>query len=242
MKKCLQSSAFFVWLICSIPAHAATWALVQHASTSNCGSPCTLTLTQNTTAGNIGIITTGFTSTGKTISAISGGGTWIHPTCSGSGSGNGHSVDVWYILSLTGGVGSIQTTSSATQDFLEFTEYSNPNGGAFDVCAMRNAASGTNLAGTSAGVLGGSNDVILQFAVMGGTASGCPNSAASPADFPNGDAACGLINSTNNAAGNYTNTAGSAAMGSIAIKEASGGGTSVSPTNKRRRYDLVDEL
>lgn len=111
---------------------------------------------------------------------------------------------------------------------------------AFDVGAATTAGGGgVNMAGLSAGTLTGTNDVIIQYAVGAGTFSGCPNSAASPAAFPNGNAVCGLINSTNNAAGTYTNAAGAAFLGSITFKEAAvaGGTVGINQRIKRERLD-----
>lgn len=203
-------------------ARAATWTMVQHPSRLNCTSPCAVTVT-STGAGHLLVGLAVFSSTGQTITSITGG-TSVHPGgCAASGGGG--SSDLAYVLSATGGATTITFTGTAQFEFAELIEYSNANGAAFDVCANRvQTSAGTNIAGVSAGTLTGTNDVINQWGRFSGTATGCPNSSTNPNDQPNGDAACGLINSTNNAAGNYANASSTAALSAIAFKES--GGTS----------------
>lgn len=93
---------------------------------------------------------------------------------------------------------------------------------AFDVGNVLSCLSSCSLTGLSPGTLGGTNDYILQYGVNNNNFSACPNSATNPNVFPSGNAACGLLNSTNNAAGTFSGVAGTVqGNGSVAFKEAS---------------------
>jgi hypothetical protein len=215
----------------SIGIRHHTWTLIQHPNNSACtasATSCTITMTQATGSGNllIGVVLPGGTS--KTFSTgTAGAGTWVHPTGCAASDTTAGSADIGYVLSSTSGVSSIVLTISAaasaatwSAEVVEYHFTSPPS--AFDVCSERDASTAAaNLAGVSVGTISGTNDVVVQYGLFAGTASGCPNSAASPADFPSGDAVCGLMNTTSNTAGTYTNTSGRAALGAAAFKETS---------------------
>jgi hypothetical protein len=216
----------FAVLFCVVPAHA-TISLVQHVTgCSGNATPCSLAVS-STTAGNLLVGVGQFLQGSNTMTSITGG-TSVHPAgCAGSDASGGSS-DVAYVLSATGGDTTITFTGSTSFAQVDLLEYHSTNGVmAFDVCANRDQnSSASNIAGVSPGTLTGSSDVIIQHGQFVGNATGCPNSSASPADFPNSNAICGLMNTTNNAAGTYTNTAGNAGLGAVAFKEASLAGTS----------------
>jgi hypothetical protein len=213
-----------------MPVHAGTWSLVQHPNKTTCASsPCAITVT-STTAGNLLIGIAGFSTNTGAMTSITGG-TSVHPSCK-STSGSFVS-NIAYVLSATGGTTSVSFTYSGTDDWIEFLEYKSLGGTpTFDVCGVRSdTSSGANIAGVSAGTLSGTNDVIVQFGEwqnLGATV--CTNSSASPNDFPNSNSVCGLINSTNTAAGTYSNASGNSnvALGSVAFKD-TGGGVACTP-------------
>lgn len=223
------------------PAHH-TWTLVQHPLNAACAasaSTCSITLTTSTAAGDL-LIAYGLPGgSGKTFSTASAAaGTWVHPTgCAGSDTTAG-SADIGYVLSSSVTAGPIVITMSAaataatwSAGIVEYHFTSPP--AVFDVCSggstCDRSTAAANLAGCSPGTITGSNDVVVQYGLFAGTASGCPNSGTSPADFPAGDAFCGLLNTTSNAAGTYTNTSGRAALGAAAFKETSATSTRRAP-------------
>lgn len=215
------------------PAHA-TWVNTQHLSNIACGNVATCNVTGfSAVAAGSFIIgfpineVAGVTATTGT----SGGGTYVLPTgctgtssCAALGPTSNLGIAVQYVASSTGSPTTLSCTASAAViDDCQINVYTFTAGPiTMDKGASTARASGTNIAGVSAGTLTGTNDLIIQYGTFSGTASGCPNSAASPGDFPNGNASCGLINSTNVTAGNYTSTSSTGALGSIAFKEAAG--------------------
>lgn len=253
MKRLLQLVLLFAALAWCVPAHA-TITFVQVHSNVACGNVTTCTVTGFTAipAGSF-IVARASASVSFTFSsgAASNAGTWTIPsgcttnTACNENDATAGSVVVEYILSSTGTPTSIVvgTASGANIADVSVAVYSFTGSSmAFDVGSVRDqTVTGTSYAGTSAGTLTGTNDIILQYGTTNGNFSVCPNSAASPNDFTNGNALCGLVNSTNNAAGTFTlSTTGRAALGAIAFKEAAavGGATGF---DKRRRYESVDE-
>jgi len=97
----------------------ATWSLSQTTvfNSTTCGtgaSTCTIPVTST---GSGHVIFIGLTSTiaSQTISSVSGGGTYTHPSsCAGSEAGTARSSDCAYTLSSTSGTTSIVVTRSAT--------------------------------------------------------------------------------------------------------------------------------
>ena len=218
-------------LLASAPAHAS-FTLSQHLSNTSCGgvSSCAVPGFTAVAAGSfiVGVEVSAGTITPS--AGTSGGGIWTVPSgcttvanCSESDSTAG-GVAVQYILSSTGSPTTISCTAStaviAVCDVIVYTFTASSV--SFDVGAVRDVSTAaTNLAGESPGTITGTNDAVIQYGAFSGTASSpCPNSAASPGDFPAGDAVCGLINTTSNTAGTYTNTSSRAALGAIAFKEA----------------------
>jgi hypothetical protein len=223
----------FLLLFCVFPLRyghsAGTWTMVQHVSTGCAGtlSPCSVTVS-STTAGNLLIGVLHATNTNVTLTSISGGTSANSATCNSSDASSGSAAIAW-VLNATGGDTSITFTwSSGYSIDTDVLEYHSTNGvSSFDVCNNRDQAGfAANIAGISPGTLSGSNDVILQYAVFSGHCNACPNSALSPSDLLAGNAICGLMNSTNNAAGTYSNASSAAALGAVAFKEASLAGTS----------------
>lgn len=163
----------------------------------------------------------------------SGGGTWTVPSgCTGNSNCTGtnstaRTIGSQYVLSSTGAPTAISCTSTAAVIDECTVIVISSNGLSFDVGATADrSAAGTNLAGLSPGTLSGTNDYILQYGVFSATASGCPNSAASPGVFPGNNAVCGILNTTSTTAGNYTNTSSTAGIASVAFKEAAASGAS----------------
>lgn len=218
-----------------IRAHA-TWAMTQHRSTIGCASmSCAVTGFSAIAAGSFAFEQiTGAGTTMRANAGVSGGGTWALPTtcttntdCHSSDATAG-TVAIAYIATTTGAP-TTMTCTSVTSNINECevvitTFTSGPI--VVDVGAIRDqSAAAANIAGTSPGTLTGTNDFIMQGGIFSAAASGCPNSATNPNDFPNSNAACGLINSTTTTAGNYTSTSGRAGLYGIAFKEAAAGST-----------------
>jgi hypothetical protein len=232
MRKLLIATALL--FLAALPTRA-TQTLSQHLSNISCGhvASCSVTGFSAIAAGSFILGIENGSGAVTATAGTSGGGTWVVPSgcttvsdCSEVDATAG-GIAVQYILSSTSSPTSITCTASAASiDECEVVVYTfTGTSMAFDVGNVRDQTSaGTSFAGVSAGTLTGTSDIIVQYAVTSGNMSGCPNSAASPADFPNGNGACGLINSTNNAAGTWTLTSGTAALGSIAFKETGGGG------------------
>jgi hypothetical protein len=219
----------------SLRAHA-TITFSQAKGNAACGNvgSCTVTGFTAIAAGSFLIARMGSSATTLPASAgSSNAGTWVVPAACATNADcheadtTGGSVAVQYILSTTGTPTSIictAATGSMTDCAVSvYTFTSSPM--SFDVGAVRDqTTAATSFAGTSAGTLTGTNDVIIQYGVTNGTFSACPNSGAAPADFTNGNSLCGSINSTNNAAGAWTlSGSGRAALGAIAFKEAAAG-------------------
>lgn len=239
-------------LFCAIPARA-TITFTQVHGNAACGSvsSCTVSGFSAIAAGSMIIEKLGGSVTTLIASAgASNAGTWVVPSgCTTNA--DCHSTDatagtaaVAYILSSTGTPTTIACTATlATITDCSVSVYTFTGASmSFDIGAIRDqTVTGTSYAGTSAGTLTGTNDIIFQYGSSNGTFSGCPNSAASPADFTNGGANCGLINSTNNAAGTLTlSITGRAALGAIAFKEAAGGAAATG-VNKQRRYEMLEQ-
>lgn len=220
MRRLFQFAALFILWMCATPAAHATWTLKQHViNSAGCTSPCTIAVSA-TTAGSLLVWVGHFGAAAGTMTSMTGG-TSVHPaSCAGTVAST-NSADVAYVLSATGGTTSIVGTASLGFNSADVLEYTGSGPFSIDgACVVRNVTTAAvNLAGVAHGALTGTNDVILQFGAFNGNASGCPNSAASPADFPNGNAACGLINSTTIAAGTYTNTSSKASLVTIAFKD-----------------------
>lgn len=221
-----------------LPAHA-TMSNFQMQQNLSCpgGGACTVSGFTAIPAGSfVAAIINVDGGTGAVPSAgASNAGTWVVPTlCAtqvncASALTAVNSVAVEWILSSTGTPTSIIVTSTtnineATVVTFTFTGSSM----AFDVGVGGTGCTGTcggtpgTTPGFSAGTLSGTNDFILQYATMSGNFTGCPNSATSPATFPSGNGVCGLLNSTNNAAGTYaTGASGQLSAGAVAFKEVS---------------------
>ena len=221
-------------LLCANFSYAGTWALVKDNQNFSCGSgstTCAVTV-QSTGSGNllVAAVTNGTGTTGR-FSTASAGGSWVHPASCASTDASAGWTDFGYVLSSASGVTSITITITAAPAGLwgvDILEYSISGGStvAFDNCGVRDQSSSVaNFAGVSCGTLSGTNDVIIQASNCTAAISGCPNSSASPAVFPNGDGVCGLISSVTTTAGNYTNTAGFGTPASIAFKEVAAAST-----------------
>lgn len=178
----------------------AAWTLVQYPS-AGCTSSgtttsltCTLTLTQNTSAGDLLVMLSVSDNTqnhSATYSAASGDGTWTHcPSAAEtiSKSSDVVNTDCAYILSATGGAGSTTFkwtyASTATGDelvevvLLEFT----PSGGraVYDTDAvLANASCGTSCTGVALS-LAGSSDVMVEWSAIPSAALGEQTSISNP--------------------------------------------------------------
>lgn len=225
-------------LLCFARPASATITFVQVHGNAACGgvTSCTVSgFSPNIAAGSFIFMRT---SASTASAGASGAGTWTLPsgcttnTACNESDATGGSVSVAYIASTTGSVSSITCTTGSTMNDCAVAVYTFTGSSmSMDVGAVRaQAVTGTSYAGQSAGTLTGTNDLILQYGVTNGDFSACPNSSASPADFTNGNGLCGLINSTNNAAGTWTlSLTGRAALGAIAFKEAAAAGVSTMP-------------
>jgi hypothetical protein len=163
----------------------------------------------------------------------SGAGTWIVPSgCTtqancGSAASAVNSGGIEYILSSTGTPTTVTCTSTLNIDECVVVTFTFTGASiAFDVgvggAGCNSCATGPDKAGVSPGTLTGTNDYIVQYEVTSGSLTGCPNSATSPANFPNGNGICGLLNSTNTTAGTWTDSSSNTnnSQGALAFKEA----------------------
>lgn len=212
-------------LLVSTPAWA-TWSIAH--GTNGCAttaSPCTLTVT-STTAGNLLVGIALFNNgSAQTLTTMTGG-TSVHCTaCTGFNSGASYSIDIDYVLSATGGTTSVVFTGTGTFEEVYFIEFHNTTGTSlYDVASNLAVTSATaNMPGLSAGTLTGTNDLIIQGVYMG-TLPGTtyPNSGTGTrSTLGSGFGAYSyLLNSTNNAAGVYSNTSTTAVLAAIAFKDA----------------------
>jgi len=211
----------------------ATFALVQQAASGSCSTSantCSVTLSQNTGAGNVGvIIARGGNSSSGEISSVSTAGTWTVP----SGcvlSANSRVVTCAYILSLTGGVGTITVTwngsSPGVASFI-YSEYSHTGTASLDsgssggLCTANDSTSGTSLSGCSL-TLACSNCAIVQ-----GIASGAaPTSITTYSNLKTSTdiGVANLLNTTSGSAPSWSFSAsetGNAAAVAIAESSAS---------------------
>jgi hypothetical protein len=241
VKRLFQLVLLLASLACCAPAHATITFSQVKGNASCSATTCSVTGFTAIAAGSFIVARASSSGTGITFSsgAASGGGTWVIPSgcttnsdCHESDT-TAKSVMVEYILSSTGSPTSLTvgTASGTIADTAVAVYTFTGSSMAFDVGAVRDqTTSATSFAGTSAGTLTGTNDAILQYGSTNGNFNSCPNSSASPADFTNGDGLCGLINSTNNAAGTWgLSTTGAGALGAIAFKESGGGGAVTLP-------------
>lgn len=239
MKK-LLSVVVAILLFCVVSAQA-TVSFKQVKGNASCGgaSSCTVPGFTAVPAGSLIVARMGGNGGLAASAGSSNAGTWTVPSgcstvsdCSESDSTAGNTA-IEYILSSTGSPTSIicTATTAVISDCSVAAYTFTGSSMSFDVGNVRDqTTSAASFAGVSAGTLTGTNDVILQYGTTDSNFTGCPNSAASPADFTNGNAFCGLVNTTNNAAGTYTLSAsGRGALGAIAFKEAGGGGGSPPP-------------
>jgi hypothetical protein len=220
------------------------FALVQtlQTTTSTCpsgtgaGTSCTLTLSQPTSAGDLGVVTVALLSFGPvyvTSVTDSKSSTWTVPGNTGSGgcaldSGNYGSTGCGYNLSLPGGVTSVTVNWSASvpegAEF-DFREYSY-NGGAIaldNIATNTGTSSVTDSSGnaTFPGVvpgITGTNDVIVTAFSLG---SSQPNAITAPYTDTNFNVpyygSADVVNSTDNSAPTITICCAQATFGVFAI-------------------------
>lgn len=159
------------------------------------GSPCSLTLSKPTTAGNLLILAAGAESTyagaAPVLSGASGDGTWVHP--SGCLSSLAYLALLWrgttdcvYILSATGGASTVAWTWAANVagTYVELLEISKSAGAwAFDAAGITSAICTTCVA--PALTLTGPIDYIAQWVVPFISVSKIAGGAgySMPADF-----------------------------------------------------------
>lgn len=109
MKRFLLIIAFAL-MLCGYSS--ATMTRVQHKTKTACGTSCAVTVT-STGTGNL-LVAGCFaptTTTSKGCTAVSGGGTWVHPTgCVATSSTAIGLTDFWYSLSSTSGATTVTVT------------------------------------------------------------------------------------------------------------------------------------
>ncbi len=218
----------FLACILLLPAAAeATFNAPVQMVRKACGAnPCTVTVT-STGAGHLLFLGIN-TLTNATISAISGEGTWTHGTKQIYGDGNTGGLDYSYVLSSTGGVTSIQVTSTGgVSDIVEikFVEMSF-TGSSVSLDDQQNAAlsavGNVNQPGVATTITG-TNDWIIQYAAPDhGTINSISGSYTDPANFVGGTGYAGWRNTTTGTAPTWTLSAANKIIGiGVAFKEAS---------------------
>ncbi|HEX4133619.1 MAG TPA: hypothetical protein VHY84_03275, partial [Bryobacteraceae bacterium] len=160
---------------------------------------------------------------GNKVTAVSGGGTWVHAPNCGANTGN-NLVDCWYALNSTPGATTITGTvsDSGLARQMEFYEFSVGSGCSASLDASGSAANNNSSALSQPGItlpLTGTNDVIVQQiyanAYIASISGGYLESTA-----PNIRAAASSLNSNSSTAPTWTLASSAAAvMDAIAISE-----------------------
>ena len=226
-------------LFFALPARA-TWALVQHPSTTGCnGTTCAVTVT-STGAGHLLVFAALIGNTTSTLSSVSGDGTWTVCGASCRSVSSVTTTEMGYILSATGGATTITGTLSATSPWsaavLEYSYTSGPI--SVDAQGHREQTTGTTSCAGVTLTLTGTNDVIVQIANPSGSISAVTSPYTSPADFPGGNGVAGSINTTSGTAPTWTQTSSTDALSAIAFKETASG--AVPGVNKRQKIESMD--
>ena len=214
-----------------------TWTVVQHPSCttattsgSSGNRSCTVTNTQNTTAGNLLILlSSAFGNFGQpTQVSASGDGTWTHcPNSSAAenySSTNWMASDCYYILSATGGAASETFTWN----------YSGGNHQAIDVEVHRSTGTAVYDTGNTATnascsscvaptlTLSGSSDYIVQWIAFASTVRSISGPYSNPLDLENANVEggfAGALNQSSGAGPTWTTTpADGAAMSGVAFR------------------------
>ena len=175
-------------------------------------------------------------SAGSSVSAVSGGGTWVHaPRCAAYSAGPGGNVDCWYVLSSTPGATTVTgTVTSGSGRGVQFYELSVGPGcsGVYD-----NSGSANNNSPNSSqpGIelkLTGTNDAIVQGILAGASIVSINGGyAISAAGGASNHYAALLLNTNSAAAPAWTLTNGAAAINAIAIAESCATAVNVSPSS-----------
>jgi hypothetical protein len=232
-----------ILVLLSVSCFGGTWALVQKPCNTACpasGTTCAVTVT-STGTGNILISTSikDSASNTTTISSVSGGGTWTHPTGANGVDASAGSSDSAYNLSSTSGATSITLTMSAASATIWTAcvrEYSLTGAtAAFDTTANRDqSTAATSFAGATL-TLTGTNDLIVQYGTDTGACSaisgtGYGNFGQTGNTAPNGNCIGDALNVSVGTANTWTTGSGRAALGAIAIKES---GAAAAPCQSR---------
>ncbi len=219
----------FVWLF-TCPAWA-TFTLVQHTFNNACatGTTCTVTVS-STGTGNVLIGAFTYQGSGKSLTSVTGGGTWSHcANCVGAGAAN--SSDIYYTLASVSGATSIvfnYTSTSSTLAVCEVFEYSfSAKAVALDTSNNIVNAINTNRGGVDLTALRGANDLLVQsisLSLSSDTVTAISPAAYSVTDFvAHGVAESGFAAAANTTVGTaptwtFTSNSNSAGSG-IAITE-----------------------
>lgn len=207
------------------------WTLSQVEANAACGGVASCTVSGFTAipAGSFLFerMAAGSSSALRASAAASNAGTWVLPTTCTTNTAcyeteGSTSVAVAYISTSTGTPTTVlcKATAAHIDDCTVAVYTYTGTAPVVDVGAVRQqGSSATSFAGVSVGTITGTSDLIVQYGASTGNYDACPNSAASPADFANGSGTCGLINSTNNAAGTWgLSLTGTGALGAISFK------------------------
>lgn len=218
----------FIFFVLVNPAWA-TWTLVQNVISSACttnSSTCAVTVA-STGSGHVIFIGLLGEIASMTISSVSGGGAYTHPSaCAASESGtNVRASDCAYTLASTSGTTSITVTRNSSTSSawhicaaeVSFTASSvsvdtgNANGNTNTSTSASTSATGVTLS------ILGSNDVIFQI-LSGGTPTAINESYAGVFAAATGSAT--LINTTTGTAPTWTQSSNQWAASAIAVAEA----------------------
>jgi len=219
-------------------AGGVTWTVIQHPHNFTCSfsasgtHACTVTNTQNTTAGNLLILhSSSYNNNGAPVFvSASGDGSWTHcPSAAASenySSTNFLVADCAYILSATGGAATVtfnwSTSLGAGNIDVELIEVHRSTGAAtYDTDGTATSASCSSCVGPTL-TLGGSSEFIAQW---GGFANAAPSAISgaysNPFDTDNANvfgAFAGALNQSSGTGPTWTVTAGGSAMAGVAFK------------------------
>jgi hypothetical protein len=224
----LKVSPLVLSLLLCGAAHASITQVQQVTGAATCSSStttsCAVTVAP-TGSGHVLIAVFEVFGSGSSVSAVSGGGKWVHaPGCATYSAAAGTNVDCWYVLSSTAGATAVTgTVTSGTGRAVEFYELSIGSGcsAAYDASSSANDSTSTSQQLGIVLALTGTNDVIVQGTYGGTVVSAISgNYAMSLASNASNRNSASLLNVTSGAAPTWTLASNSAAaVNAIAISE-----------------------
>lgn len=172
---CYGQATLFGNIAAASGTTANTFTFVQRTYMACSANPCSITV-GSTGSGHLLVMTATNDTGGVTpvyITSVSGGGTWVIPAGCQSLQNLAGSVSCAYVLASSSGTTSVSVGfTTGTQFSLAFWEYSFSAGSTtLDQLGAGNDISASPLSGITLTGLG-TNDVIIQWIVLGSTAAG----------------------------------------------------------------------